>query len=492
MNHLNFAELLQEVNLADHLKNIPMAVIGFNSSREITYWSQAAAEVFGWEQDEALYQPYTAFQLVHEEDGEKVAGMISELFEGRRLSNECSNRNYTKTGRVVHCDWHNSALKDADGNVVSVLCLVKDVTAYETALCSAEESNRQLSLIYNRAFDPMWLIQIEEEEKFRFTNINASFTKATGLEHSAVVGRLIEDVLPVSSHKHFREKCREVIQTQKVLNYIQSAVFPAGEKTGEIRLIPIKDQQGKVTQIVGMANDMTKTRAVQERLKQEQQSISRKVAAAVIESQEAERSFIGRELHDNVNQVLTTVKLYTELCSSGAVDAATILPKCTELLNGTINEIRRISKQLAVPEVKEVSLSESLLELVEMINDTNTIDLQLHIPSLPCSVIDEQLQIGTYRIAQEHLTNILKHAAATEVTVTLECTGDFLKLQMADNGIGFDTTKKSAGIGITNMKNRAAIHSGTLSIESAKGKGCTLSLAFPVNCCGGRCTPLYS
>ena len=202
MSHLNFSELLQEVNLADHLKNIPMAVIGFNSSREIIYWSQAAAELFGWEQDEALYKPYTAFQLVHEEDAEKVAGMISELFEGRRLSNECSNRNYTKTGRVVHCDWHNSALKDAEGNVVSVLCLVKDVTAYENALCSAEETNRQLSLIYNRALYPIWLIDVEEGEQFRFTNINASFTQATGLEQSEVVGRLMEDVLPAAAHKH--------------------------------------------------------------------------------------------------------------------------------------------------------------------------------------------------------------------------------------------------------------------------------------------------
>ena len=492
MDHLNFTELLQDINLADHLKNIPLAVMGFNGRGEIMYWSQAAAEIFGWEQDETLYRPFTSFQLVYEEDAEKVAGILSELFKGRKLSNECSNRNYTKTGRVIHCDWHNSALKDAEGNVVSVLCLVKEVTAYKTALSSVEETNRQLSLIYNSAIDSMWLIEIEDEEQFRFVSINASFTQVTGLERNQVVGRLVEEVFPTASHKLVRAKYREVMQTQKVMNDVQIGVFPAGKKVGEIRIIPIKNAHGKVTQLMGIANDITEIREVREQLKQEQESISRKVAAAAIKSQEEERSFISRELHDNVNQVLTTIKLYTELCSAGAVDSATILPKCTELLNDTINEIRKISKQLAVPEVKEVSLSESLLELVEMINSTNTIDLQLQIPPLPCSVIDDQLQIATHRIAQEHLTNILKHAAATRVTVKLECTGQFLKLQISDNGIGFDTTKKSAGIGITNMKNRAAIHSGTLSIESVEGKGCTLALSFPVNCYGGKCSPVYS
>src|SRR5205085_9251595 len=119
MNNFNFAELLQGTNLADHLENIPMGVIGYNSSEEIIYWSQSATEIFEWEAAETLGRPYTAYQLIYEEDADKVAEVLADLFEGRILSNECYNRNRTKTGRVIHCNWINSALKDADGNVVT-------------------------------------------------------------------------------------------------------------------------------------------------------------------------------------------------------------------------------------------------------------------------------------------------------------------------------------------------------------------------------------
>ena len=125
----------------------------------------------------------------------------------------------------------------------------------------------------------------------------------------------------------------------------------------------------------------------QKKLQEQQESISRKVAAAALQSQETERNFLSRELHDNVNQVLTTVKLYTELCAAGTMDPSAVLPKCAELLNSTINEIRRLSKQLARPAINEVSLSESLIELVELINDTNQVKLHLDVSPHSCRTI---------------------------------------------------------------------------------------------------------
>ena len=124
-----------------------------------------------------------------------------------------------------------------------------------------------------------------------------------------------------------------------------------------------------------------------------------------------------------------------------------------------------------------------------MVNDINQVKVHLDIIPFPCQTIYEELQIATYLIAQEHLTNILKHAAASEVTIKLQCRDQYLSLFIRDNGVGFAPSKGGNGIGITNMKTKAALHSGKLSINSQEGAGCTLSLVIPVACCNGLCRP---
>ena len=119
------------------------------------------------------------------------------------------------------------------------------------------------------AIDPMWLINIEQGEQFRFEKINASFTDVTGLRSEQVAGQLIEEVMPKSSHALVREKYLEAIQTGKIVDYVEIAVHPAGEKVGEIRVIPIKNEQGTVIKLMGIAHDVTEKMVLQKRLDRE-------------------------------------------------------------------------------------------------------------------------------------------------------------------------------------------------------------------------------
>ena len=347
-----------------------------------------------------------------------------------------------------------------------------------------ENVTYKFSQICNSAIDPMWLIRIEDGEYFFYENINASFIKATGCQNDKVVGRLINEVLPPKLFQLVREKYREVIRTGKMLDYIEVADYPAGKRVAEVRAIPVFNDEGIVTKIVGIAHDITEKQDLREKLSKELNSFNKRLTAATIKSQERERNAIGWELHDNVNQVLTTVKLYTELCASGAVDLDIYLPKCTSILNDAINEIRRLSKQLATPSLGSVGIAESMSELVESVQLTKKVNVSLHIPSRCCNTIDEDLQLAVYRITQEHLTNILKHAKATHVSISLACSPTRLSLVISDDGVGFDTNQKAAGVGITNMMNRANLYSGELSIQSATEKGCTLTVHFPVECEG--------
>ena len=147
-----------------------------------------------------------------------------------------------------------------------------------------------------------------------------------------------------------------------------------------------------------------------------------------------------------------------------------------------------MSKQLASPPLNTVGLIESFKDLVESIRQTQKAQIRLVVLPFDCKAIDEDMQLGVYRIAQEHLTNVLKHAQASLIEVQLSCTVNELQLQILDNGVGFDTNQKRPGIGIANMTSRAIMFNGKIALESATGEGCKLDVRLPVDCSEGKCT----
>jgi PAS domain S-box-containing protein len=490
MSQLPLHEIIDASSLSYHLENTPLAIIIRDNNDRIIYWSKRATEIFGWQEGDVLQKNVYELNIIHEQDLPVVADMMDALKGKKICSNQNINRNYTKSGRTIICEWYNSALTDATGNISSILSMVQDVTERQEAKEALEVSEQRLSLTYNSAIDPMWLINIEGENKFVFEGINNSFSTVTGLTKEQVIGFPIEKVMPEASHELVRGKYNLAIQTGEVIDYVEVAMHPAGQKVGEIRVIPVKDSTGKVTKLVGIANDITEKRSLQKQLDAERDDFNNKITAAAVKGQEKERSKVSRELHDNVNQVLTTVKLYLELCITGSIDSKEILPKCATLLNETINEIRDLSKKLSAPSLGDIGLNETLRELCDAVEVTKKTSITLDTSKVTCNHIDSDLHLAVYRIAQEQLTNILKHADSKKVLMKLEVDPTILRLTIRDNGKGFDLNSAKTGIGITNMKSRAEMLNGSVEIESAVGQGSTLVAAIPVVVTDGRCIPV--
>jgi signal transduction histidine kinase len=216
-----------------------------------------------------------------------------------------------------------------------------------------------------------------------------------------------------------------------------------------------------------------------EALKKETKLRQKLITEAVIYAQERERSQIGLELHDNVNQTLTTVKLYNEMAQDGLGESKMILQRSTNLLQACIDEIRSISKRLSAPTLGKIDLQDSIKELIESINLTNKLEIRYSIIGLEEVVISQELHLTIYRIIQEQLNNIIKHAEASQVAVELFNTPIGLQLYITDDGKGFDATSKQSGIGITNMKLRAESQNGSLSFNTAPQQGCQVLATFP-------------
>lgn len=205
-----------------------------------------------------------------------------------------------------------------------------------------------------------------------------------------------------------------------------------------------------------------------------------KLIKATIEAQEKERSLIGRELHDNVNQVLTTVKLYTELSCAEEVPNKDLLKRAVIQINYCIEEIRNLSRRLAVPKNDDLCLEELIKELVDSINTTKKTSIAFLSYGIKDRKFSQELQTTIYRIVQEQLTNVLKYAHAQSVKVIMAGTHDEIAVQVQDDGIGFSLIEKSKGNGITNMISRAETIGGSLHIQTSPGNGCTMTAEFPI------------
>jgi PAS domain S-box-containing protein len=452
----------------------------WNYQSEMIYCSPKAASLLGWNHDELFQKPIDLLKFVHEDDAADVVRLIDEISSGLEDHNENLNRNVTKDGRVIYCQWYNSALKNDDGEITSILSMFQDVTPQVETQLALKKSQQQLSLAFNSAIDPMWLIRVEGHNKFRFETINLAFTKVTGWTPEQVEGQPIENIMPATSHELVRGKYNEAIETGKIIDYVEEAQHPSGIKYGEIRVVPIFNEQGNTIRILGIANDISEKVHLQKKLDAEREIRSRYITSAAIKGQENERSKVSRELHDNVNQVLTTVKLYIELCLDKKVDVETMLPKCVTHLTSTINEIRSLSKRLSAPSLGNMNFKETLSDLVESVGSATQFSVTINFEQLSFLEMESELHLTLYRVVQEQLTNIIKYARASHVVISLKEELPVLCLSITDDGMGFDPSNKKTGIGITNMQSRVEILNGRFEIVSSIGQGTKLKVEIPV------------
>jgi PAS domain S-box-containing protein len=229
-----------------------------------------------------------------------------------------------------------------------------------------------------------------------------------------------------------------------------------------------------------VAQNITEQKRLEEALLKQQRESKRRLNKAVILTQERERTQISRELHDNANQVLCTVKLFMEACRNEPEKSKELLEKAMELQQGVINEIRDLSKRLSAPTLGNMMLCDSVWELIQLYKEISTFRISLDVKGIAKLEVEQEVHLAVYRILQEQLTNIAKHAAATEVNITLDFKEGKLTMVIYDDGKGFNIAAKSSGIGLHNMKTRAESVGGAISIQSAPGAGTELVLTIPL------------
>lgn len=197
---------------------------------------------------------------------------------------------------------------------------------------------------------------------------------------------------------------------------------------------------------------------------------------AMMEGQETERKRIAQDLHDRMGSLLSTVKLHFNSLEtkveSYQKENKEQFTKLNSLLDEAVGEVRRISHNLVSGVLLQFGLVPALRELCENIQDAGHIKIDFIAHGVD-ERLDNQAEISIYRIIQELLSNILKHAQATEATIQLTRHDQELTVMVEDNGKGFDTGKELKGIGLKNIESRVEKLNGNFTIDSVPGKGTT-------------------
>jgi PAS domain S-box-containing protein len=230
--------------------------------------------------------------------------------------------------------------------------------------------------------------------------------------------------------------------------------------------------------MIGSLQDITVLKDLEDQLNNEKLERQKEISETVIRVQEKERTRIGHELHDNVNQILSTTKLFVDMLKPSTREEKDIKKKSVEYLLMAIEEIRKLSKELVVPQLKDKGLVDSIKTLVDDIHVSHTIKIRFT-HDHENDLLSPGKKVTLFRIVQEQLKNILKHSKAKRVEIFLQCKDNNAGLIIKDDGIGFDLKKTHRGIGLSNIHERIRFYNGTVEILTQPGQGCLLKVTIP-------------
>jgi two-component system, NarL family, sensor histidine kinase UhpB len=217
-----------------------------------------------------------------------------------------------------------------------------------------------------------------------------------------------------------------------------------------------------------------------ERLEAERRDSSARVLAA----QEEERLRIARELHDEIGQTLTAVALRAEHSSARAEPKSAELSALAEMIQQSLEEVRRISRELRPEALDELGLRGALIALCSRVAEQSGMHVEREL-QVPLPELQPEVELAIYRIAQEALTNAVRHSQAKQVTLSLIRDDGQLTLIVRDDGRGLPDDVE--GSGVTGMRERAMLIGAKLEVNSTPGAGVTIKLQLPLD--GGQPCP---
>ena len=360
--------------------------------------------------------------------------------------------------------------------------IIRILMEYHWSLKEIKKANEQFDIVMRATHDMIWDWDLQTNIIYRS---RLGLEKVYGVKDNKPIER-IEQLLS-RIHEEDAGKVRSIVdnilQAKKGNTFEVEYRFKRDDGTYSYvydRGMILRNNDGKPLRLIGAAQDITERKHLEEELLRNELEKQKAINQATIDSQEQERSEIGKELHDNVNQILTTTKLYLDLALTNKELKDDLIVKSNKNIISVINEIRQLSRSLMDPTIGDLGLIDSINDLIENINLTRRLRVSLVADRKLEPLLCKNYKLTVFRIIQEALNNAIKHARATTVEIVFKLFGDNLMVTIKDDGIGFDLATAKLGAGLKNIQNRVYLVNGTYTIQTSPGSGCKIIINIPI------------
>jgi PAS domain S-box-containing protein len=418
----------------------------------------------------------------------------SEVFPRFFSTGVCTDVPYQfvkKNGQIIETLLSAIADRDENGAIQRSLAVSIDVTERNRAEEALRVAKEKLSL-YSKELERLVSIRTEEisailkytpsvvymkDMRGRYLLVNSRFEELFGVPNDAARGKTDLQVLPGKVAEQFQANDRTVLQRGKPLHVEEEIPQNDGVHTYLSVKFPIFEESGSIRGICGIATDITAVKKAQEQL--------RRLSGSIMANQEQERASIARELHDELGQLLTALRMdavwLQERLKTSDEKAAERAGAICALIDTTIEEVRSMAIRLRPGVLDDLGLVEALEWYTTEFERRAQFACIFSHNGVPA--IDDTIATAAYRIAQEALTNVARHAMASRAEVALKMAGQVLMLEVCDDGRGFDLQDlpESRMLGLAGMRERAALVGGTLTIHSTPGEGTRVCLQVPLH-----------
>jgi len=321
-------------------------------------------------------------------------------------------------------------------------------------------------------YSPAVMFLKDREGRYRL--VNEQFLQRFGLKREQVIGRTDLELFPRDQALRFAANDAAVLARGAPLQFEELARYVEGERISVVAKFPVPDASGAVIGVGGVATDITEQRNAEAALRAAADNLQA-LTRRLVEAEEAERRRIARELHDRVGQNLSALNINLDLAlgAAGASPLRQRIEDSVSLVDATLQSIESVMAELRPPLLDEYGLGAALGWYAEEFSRRTGIAVVQRGGEDAAANLRPEAAVALFRIAQEALNNVAKHAGARQVRIELAGEAEEVVLRVADDGAGFDPAAAAHGKrwGMKTMRERAEAGGGRLEVASAPGEG---------------------
>jgi len=486
------------------------AIISKNLDGLITSWNKGAEQLFGHVAEEAVGKDITL--IIPDDRRHEETMILEQLKQGERVETFETVRIH-KDGSLLDISLTASPIKDSAGRIVGASKVSRDITQRKLVERALRESEERFRAIVDTTPECVKLVSSEGI----LLHMNPPGLTMVGADCSEkVVGKSVYDLIALQDRDRFRTFNERVCRGERGSLEFSMVGLDGVSHHMESHAAPLRLADGRVVQL-GVTRDITERVRVQEQLRKSEEQLRslandlerqvrsrtqeleqrnaevlqqseqlRELSNRLLQTQDAERRHIARELHDSAGQIIAALGMNIASMNQYATTNPVLsntLADSEGLIRQLGKEIRTTSYLLHPPLLDESGLSEAIRWYIHGLEERSGLSIDLNIAD-DFGRLSDEMELAVFRVVQECLTNIHRHSGSKTATIRLSREGGIVALEIEDKGRGIPADKLDgirghrSGVGITGMRERVRHLNGSIEIHS-NGTGTKVSAAWP-------------